>query len=90
MKFFSTPQRRAYAEVFTMLTFKTQLEFHEKDPEYRVPLVRALTEGTDCRSTPTSSRQVNSSFAQTPFDCGITFLAMSLLNKGFVYRDCLS
>ena len=48
MKFFfydSGPEER-YAEVFINVDAKNQvLEFHEKDPDYRKPLLLALTKG---------------------------------------------
>ena len=45
--FFHSGSEERYAEVFTNVDVQERrLEFHEKDPEYRVPLVRALTEGT--------------------------------------------
>lgn len=41
--FFNTDSEHNYAEVFLNLDLKSKvLEFHEKDPEYRAPLLRAL------------------------------------------------
>jgi hypothetical protein len=43
--FFHSSSEARYAEVFTNIDVQAgRLEFHEKDPSYRVALVRALTE----------------------------------------------
>lgn len=44
--FFESDDESGYAEVYTNLDLPAKrVEFHEKDPEYREPLVRALSEG---------------------------------------------
>ncbi len=41
--FFNVDSEENYAEVFLNIDFKSGvLQFHEKDPEYRIPLLRAL------------------------------------------------
>ena len=44
--FFESPNQNQYAEVFTNLDLSKRLvQFHEKDQEYRIPLIRALGDG---------------------------------------------
>jgi hypothetical protein len=43
--FFNTEDEHRYAEVFVNLDFDSAVgQVHEKDPEYRLPLLRSLTE----------------------------------------------
>ena len=43
--FFNSEGESRYAEVFINLDFDAAVgQFHEKDPEYRLPLLRSLTE----------------------------------------------
>jgi hypothetical protein len=44
--FFESEEPERYAEVYVNVIGPEQrIELHEKDPEYRKPLVRALSEG---------------------------------------------
>ena len=45
--FFNSEDEHRYAEVFVNLDFESATgQLHEKDPEYRIPLLRSLTEAS--------------------------------------------
>ena len=55
--FFESKDAKRYAEVYVnVIAPEQRIEFHEKDPDYRKPLLRALCDGSDRKQRPAKSR----------------------------------